>query len=49
MNLAGWIMIVFWVGFLLFGIISWALNKTFKQIQDIESIELDELDRDNII
>ena len=49
MTLAGWIMMVFWVGFLLFGIVSWAMNKTFGQIQDIESIELDELDRDNII
>ena len=48
MTLAGWIMIVFWVGFLLFGIVSWAINRTFQQLQDIERIELDELDRDNI-
>ena len=48
MTLAGWIMIVFWVGFLLFGIVSWAINRTFRQLQDIERIELDELDRDNI-
>jgi len=48
MNLAGWIMIVFWVGFLMYGIVVWALNKTFVQLQDIERIELDELDRDNI-
>ena len=49
MNLAGWIMIVFWIGFLLFGIVSWAINRTFQQLQDIERIELDELDKDNII
>ena len=48
MTLAGWIMMVFWVGFLLFGIVSWAINRTFRQLQDIERIELDELDRDNI-
>ena len=42
-------MIMFWVGFLLYGIVSWAINKTFNQLsQDIEMIELDELDRDNI-
>ena len=49
MTLAGWIMIVFWIGFLLFGIVSWAINRTFQQLQDIERIELDELDKDNII
>ena len=49
MTLAGWIMIVFWVGFLLFGVVSWAINRTFQQLQDIERIELDELDKDNII
>ena len=52
MTLAGYIMIMFWVGFLLYGMASWAINKTFQQLQDIESrmenIELDELDRDNI-
>ena len=49
MTLAGYIMIMFWVGFLLYGIVSWAINKTFNQLsQDIEMIELDELDRDNI-
>ena len=49
MTLAGYIMIMFWVGFLLYGIVSWAINKTFQQLsQDIEMIELDELDRDNI-
>ena len=49
MTLAGYIMIMFWVGFLLYGIVSWAMNKTFNQLsQDIEMIELDELDRDNI-
>ena len=48
MTLAGWIMIVFWIGFLLFGIVSWALNKTFRQIQDIE-MDLDEEDIRNIM
>ena len=48
MTFAGWVMMVFWVGFLLFGIVSWAINRTFRQLQDIEKIELDELDRDNI-
>ena len=48
MTFAGWIMMMFWVGFLLFGIVSWAINRTFRQLQDIERIELDELDRDNI-
>ena len=49
MTLAGYIMIMFWVGFLLYGVVSWAINKTFNQLsQDIEMIELDELDRDNI-
>jgi len=48
MTFAGWVMMVFWVGFLLFGIVSWAINRTFRQLQDIERIELDELDRDNI-
>jgi len=48
MTLVGWVMIVFWIGFLMFGMVSWAINKTFVQLQDIERIELDELDRDNI-
>ena len=48
MTLAGWIMIVFWIGFLLFGVVSWALNKTFGQIQDIE-MDLDEEDIRNIM
>ena len=48
MTLAGWIMILFWVGFLLYGVVSWAISRTFVQLQDIERIELDELDRDNI-
>ncbi len=48
MTLAGWVMIMFWVGFLMYGVISWALNKTFVQLKDIENIELDEMDRDNI-
>jgi len=48
MTLAGWIMISFWVGFLLYGVVSWAINRTFVQLQDIDKIELDELDRDNI-
>ena len=48
MTFAGWVMILFWLGFLLFGIVSWAINRTFRQLQDIEKIELDELDRDNI-
>jgi len=45
---AGWVMISFWLGFLIYGVVVWALNKTFVQLQDIEKIELDELDRDNI-
>jgi len=48
MTFAGWVMILFWLGFLMFGIVSWAINRTFVQLQDIERIELDELDRDNI-
>ena len=49
MTLAGYIMILFWVGFLLYGVVSWAINKTFSQLsQDINMIELDEIDRDNI-
>ena len=49
MTLAGYFMMMFWVGFLLYGIVSWAINKTFSQLnQDIQNIELDELDRDNI-
>tara|TARA_R100000005_G_scaffold68239_1_gene36216 strand:- start:347 stop:493 length:147 start_codon:yes stop_codon:yes gene_type:complete len=47
MTLAGYIMIMFWVGFLLYGIVSWAMNKTFQQL-NIDRIELDEMDRDNI-
>ena len=47
MTLAGLVMISFWVGFLLYGIISWAINKTFGQLNDLE-VELDEMDRDNI-
>ena len=48
MTLAGWVMIGFWLGFLMYGVASWALNKSFEQLQDIENIELDELDRDNV-
>ena len=48
MTLAGWIMILFWVGFLLYGVVSWAISRTFVQLQDIDKIELDEIDRDNI-
>jgi len=49
MTLAGYFMMMFWVGFLLYGIVSWAISKTFSQLnQDIQNIELDELDRDNI-
>ena len=48
MTLAGWVMISFWVGFLLYGVVSWAINRTFVQLQDIDKIELDEIDRDNI-
>ena len=47
MTLAGYIMIMFWIGFLLYGMASWAINKTFQQL-NIDKIELDELDRDNI-
>ena len=47
MTLAGYIMIMFWVGFLLYGVVSWEINKTFQQL-NIDKIELDELDRDNI-
>ena len=48
MTLAGWVMILFWLGFLIYGVVMWALNKTFVQLDDIKKIELDELDRDNI-
>ena len=48
MTLVGWVMIVFWVGFLLMGIVSWAVNKTFSQLKDIDKIELEEIDGDNI-
>ena len=48
MTLAGYFMMMFWVGFLLYGIVSWAISRTFVQLKDIERIELDELDRDNI-
>ena len=48
MTLAGWVMIGFWVGFLMYGVVVWALHKSFEQLQDIENIELDELDRDNV-
>ena len=47
MNLAAWILGLFWVGLLLVAIISWAVNRTFGQLNDLE-VELDELDRDNI-
>lgn len=46
MTFAGWVMMVFWVGFLLYGMVSWAINKTFKQIQDID---MDEDDIQNIM
>ena len=39
------ILILFWVGFLIYCLAAWALHKSFEQLQDIE---LDELDRDNI-
>ena len=48
MTLAGYIMIMFWVGFLFYGVATWAISRTFVQLKDIEKIELDELDRDNI-
>ena len=49
MTLAGYFMMMFWVGFLLYGVATWAINKTFHQLNtDIKNIELDELDRDNI-
>jgi thiosulfate reductase cytochrome b subunit len=48
MTFAGWVMIGFWLGFLMYGVVTWALNKSFEQLQDIENIELDELDRDNV-
>lgn len=48
MTLAGGVMITFWLGFLMYGIVVWAINKSFVQLNDIEKIELDELDRDNI-
>ena len=48
MNLAAWILGFFWIGLLCVAVISWAVNRTFRQIQDIEMIELDELDKDNI-
>ena len=48
MTLAGYIMIMFWIGLVLYGVVSWAISRTFVQLRDIEKIELDELDRDNI-
>jgi len=48
MTFAGWVMIAFWLGFLLYGVVAWALNKSFEQLQDIE-MKLDEQDKDNII
>ena len=48
MNLAAWILGLFWMSLLVVAIISWAVNRTFVQLDDIERIELDELDRDNI-
>lgn len=48
MNLAAWILGFFWIGFLLFGIISWAINRTFGQLNDLE-VEFDEIDKDNVI
>ena len=48
MTFAGWVMIGFWLGFLMYGVVTWALHKSFEQLQDIENIELDELDRDNV-
>jgi hypothetical protein len=48
MTLAGWVVMGFWLGFLIYGVMVWALSKTFEQLNDIENIELDELDRDNI-
>ena len=47
MNLAAWILGLFWIGLLLVAIISWAVNRTFGQLSKLD-IELDELDRDNI-
>ena len=47
MNLAAWILGLFWIGLLCVAIISWAVNRTFGQLNDLE-VELDELDRDNI-
>jgi hypothetical protein len=40
------VLILFWSGFLLYGVMVWALNKSFEQLHDIE---LDEIDRENII
>ena len=39
------VLILFWSGFLLYGVVMWALNKSFEQLHDIE---LDEHDKDNI-
>jgi len=39
------VLILFWSGFLLYGVMVWALNKSFEQLHNIE---LDEIDRDNI-
>ena len=39
------ILILFWSGFLMYGVASWALNKSFEQLQDIE---LDDDDIDSI-
>jgi len=48
MNLAMILLMIIWVSFVVFMIGAWAIKSTFVQLNDIEKIELDELDRDNI-
>ena len=39
MNLAAWILGLFWSGLLLVAIVSWAVNRTFGQLNELK-IEL---------
>ena len=40
------ILIVFWLGFLIYGVAAWAVNKSFEQLQDID---MDDDDIQNIM
>ena len=51
MNLAALLLFLIWVWICVFVMIAWFLKSTFESLDeiDIEKIELDELDRDNVI